>query len=55
VDVQKKTDTVVKLKVTNKGLKVGLPDGWLLEHPLTEADLHNEADYLKSIGIKLKI
>jgi exopolyphosphatase/guanosine-5'-triphosphate,3'-diphosphate pyrophosphatase len=50
-----KTDTVVKLKVTNRGLKVGLPDGWLLEHPLTEADLHNEADYLKSIGIKLKI
>jgi exopolyphosphatase/guanosine-5'-triphosphate,3'-diphosphate pyrophosphatase len=50
-----KTDTVVRLKVTNRGLKVGLPDGWLLEHPLTEADLHNEADYLKSIGIKLKI
>jgi len=49
------TDTFVKLKVTNKGLRIGLPNGWLIEHPLTEADLLHEADYLKSIGIKLKL
>lgn len=50
-----KTDTFVKLKVTDKGLRLRLPDAWLIEHPLTEADLLQEADYLKSIGLKLKI
>lgn len=49
------TDTFVKLNVTNKGLRIGLPNGWLIEHPLTEADLLQEADYLKSIGLKLKL
>ncbi|MBE0438402.1 MAG: exopolyphosphatase [Gammaproteobacteria bacterium] len=49
------TNTFVKLKVTNKGLRIGLPNGWLIEHPLTEADLLQEADYLKSIGIKIKL
>lgn len=49
------TDTVIKLKVNDKGLRVKLPEGWLIEHPLTEADLLHEAEYLKAIGVKLKI
>ncbi|MDH5357987.1 MAG: exopolyphosphatase [Gammaproteobacteria bacterium] len=49
------TDTVVKLKVTNSGLWLTLPEDWLNEHPLTAADLLQEADYLKAIDIKLKI
>jgi exopolyphosphatase/guanosine-5'-triphosphate,3'-diphosphate pyrophosphatase len=32
-----------------------LPAGWLSEHPLTESDLLREAEYLKDIGLKLKI
>ena len=50
-----KTDTLVTLKVTTKGLKLTFPEGWLEEHPLTEADLQQEAKYLKAIGVKLKI
>lgn len=49
------TDTFVKLKVTKKGLRLKLPLDWLEKHPLTEADLLQEAEYLKAIGIKLKI
>ncbi|NOQ94012.1 MAG: exopolyphosphatase [Methylophaga sp.] len=49
------TDTFVKLKVTKKGLRLKLPEGWLDKHPLTEADLLQEAKYLKSMGLKLKI
>lgn len=30
------------------------PENWLAEKPLTEADLNTEADYLKTVGIKLK-
>ncbi|MDC9725849.1 MAG: exopolyphosphatase [Gammaproteobacteria bacterium] len=49
------TDTFVKLKVTKKGLRLTLPEGWLDKHPLTEADLLQEAKYLKAIDLKLKI
>ena len=48
-------DTFVKLEVTNKGLRLGLPEGWLNKHPLTEADLLQEVEYLKAISLKLKI
>ena len=49
------TDTIVKLTVKEQGLRLGLPAGWLDEHPLTGADLSRESDYLKEIGIKLKL
>jgi len=49
------TDTQVTLKVTTKGLKLILPPQWLLRHPLTEADLMQEARYLKKMGVKLAI
>lgn len=50
-----KTDTYVRLNVTRKGLRVTLPEDWLADHPLTEADLFQEKKYLKKAGIKLKI
>ncbi len=50
-----RADTFVKLKVTKKGLRLTLPKGWLDKHPLTEADLLQEADYLSNIDIKLKV
>ncbi len=49
------TDTFVKLKVSKKKLRLKLPKGWLIEHPLTEADLLQEAEYLDAIGYKLKV
>ena len=49
------TDTYVKLAVTRKGLQLTLPEGWLNEHPLTEADLKQEKHYLKAINVRLKI
>lgn len=49
------TDTFVKLKATNKKIQLSLPAGWLAEHPLTEADLLAEVEYLDAINIKLKI
>ncbi len=48
-------DTYVKLKATKKGMKLTLPEGWLVQHPLTEADLLQEVEYLKKIDIKLKV
>jgi exopolyphosphatase/guanosine-5'-triphosphate,3'-diphosphate pyrophosphatase len=50
-----RTDTGIKLKAIDKGISIGLPLGWLSRHPLTEADLNQEADYLKSIKFKLKL
>jgi exopolyphosphatase/guanosine-5'-triphosphate,3'-diphosphate pyrophosphatase len=49
------TDTFVALKVKDNGLRLSLPKGWLSEHPLTEADLLREIEYLKDIEFKLKI
>lgn len=49
------TDTFLKLKATKKGLCLKLPKGWLIKHPLTEADLLQEASYLNAIGLTLKI
>lgn len=37
-----------------KTLQLQFPPGWLAEHPLTEADLVQEALYLKAIGYSLK-
>ena len=49
------TDTFVKLKASKKKLRLTLPEGWLIEHPLTEADLLQEIEYLEAIGFTLKI
>lgn len=49
------TDTFIKLKATKKGLRLELPLGWLDNHPLTEADLLQEKEYLKAIDVKLKL
>jgi len=36
-------------------LTLRLPEGWLRTHPLTEADLRQEAEYLATIGVKLRL
>src|SRR5699024_6562471 len=43
------------LKVDQRALKVKFPSGWLARHPLTEADLAQEAIYVKAGGYHLKV
>ncbi len=42
------------LAVKKKTLRLRFPEGWLAEHPLTAADLEQEADYLEKIGYRLE-
>ena len=42
-----------KLSAKNHELNLIFPDRWLLDHPLTQADLESEAEYLRDIGFKL--
>ncbi len=43
----------IVLQVTSKDIKVKFPPRWLEKHPLTQADLEQERDYLKEIQIVL--
>jgi len=43
------------LNVDDQKIELTFPDGWLDQHPLTRADLEQEAGYLHAIDIKLKI
>ncbi len=45
----------LRLAGRKKGLRLELPKGWLDEHPLTGADLHQEARYLAAAGVKLRL
>jgi exopolyphosphatase/guanosine-5'-triphosphate,3'-diphosphate pyrophosphatase len=49
------TDTYIKLRVDGKKLILTLPEGWLAEHPLTEADLMHEKSQLKKVDLRLSI
>ena len=42
------------LTAARHGLEVRFPAGWLAKHPLTEADLAQEADYLAASGWRLR-
>jgi len=44
----------VEARAKEKGLRLVFPEGWLDAHPLTRADLAQEASYLRSAGLKLK-
>jgi exopolyphosphatase/guanosine-5'-triphosphate,3'-diphosphate pyrophosphatase len=44
----------VVIRAQGKTLELTFPDGWLAEHPLTEADLEVEAAYLKSAKFTLE-
>lgn len=45
----------LKVAASTEGLHLSFPDGWLGEHPLTEADLAREAAYLESAGLTLRL
>ena len=48
-------DTYIKLRVEKKKIYLTLPEGWLAEHPLTEADLIHETEQLKKIDLRLYV
>lgn len=45
----------VRLRAKGRRLKLSLPAGWLQEHPLTRADLEQEAAYLQAAGYRLTV
>lgn len=45
----------LELRAKARSLEIEFPKGWLDDHPLTEADLEYEVDYLKAVGFKLKL
>ena len=44
----------ISFSIDNKKLMVEFPEGWLEHHPLTHADLEQEAEYLNNADIKLR-
>jgi len=42
------------LRVNGDKLRLRFPDGWLVAHPLTQADLNQEAAYLSAVGMRLR-
>ncbi len=44
----------VQLQVAGPQLTLQFPAGWLEDHPLTRADLEQEADYLKNAAFELR-
>jgi exopolyphosphatase/guanosine-5'-triphosphate,3'-diphosphate pyrophosphatase len=44
----------IELKARGRTLDAAFPKGWLAEHPLTAADLEQEADYLQAVGFRLR-
>ena len=45
----------IRLSVEKRKLRMGFADGWLQQHPLTEADLLREAELLRNIGFELDV
>ena len=45
----------IELSATPSSLVVRFPNRWLKEHPLSTADLHQEIDYLKNNGFRMRV
>lgn len=45
----------IKLAARVRTLELKFPTRWLDDHPLTRADIEQEADLLKAVGFKLKV
>jgi exopolyphosphatase/guanosine-5'-triphosphate,3'-diphosphate pyrophosphatase len=44
----------MRVQVDDRQIRLEFPDDWLAEHPLTEAELSREADYLANAGFTLQ-
>jgi exopolyphosphatase / guanosine-5'-triphosphate,3'-diphosphate pyrophosphatase len=45
----------IELAARSRSLEVRFPARWLKEHPLTMADLQQEAEYLRAVGFKFRV
>jgi exopolyphosphatase/guanosine-5'-triphosphate,3'-diphosphate pyrophosphatase len=45
----------IELSATPSSLVIRFPGRWLKDHPLTSADLHQEIDFLKPHGFRLRV
>ena len=45
----------LNIAIKSEAIVINFPAEWSNSHPLTEADLQTEADYLKVADIKLKV
>lgn len=45
----------IRASVTEPGFRLGLPTGWLDEHPMTQAALDEEIDEWSQLGVKLEV
>jgi exopolyphosphatase/guanosine-5'-triphosphate,3'-diphosphate pyrophosphatase len=44
----------ITVTVTENSILLKFADHWLNEHPLTKTDLEQEADYIRTVGYRLK-
>jgi exopolyphosphatase/guanosine-5'-triphosphate,3'-diphosphate pyrophosphatase len=44
----------IRVSATEESIQLKFPEGWLEEHPLTQADLDQERKHLKPVGYKLE-
>ena len=44
----------MRINVSDTAIRVAFPDDWLAEHPLTEAEISREAEYLAAAGFSLQ-
>jgi exopolyphosphatase/guanosine-5'-triphosphate,3'-diphosphate pyrophosphatase len=44
----------IELGARGRSLELSFPKGWLAGHPLTAADLEQEAEYLRAVGFRLR-
>ncbi len=45
----------IKLTASAKSLQLAFPSRWLADHPLTRADLRQEVQYLRAVGLRLRV
>jgi len=45
----------VELAARDQTLEVRFPPRWLKEHPLSVEDLHQEIEFLRAGGVKLRV
>lgn len=46
---------IMTLQASGSALTLSFPDGWLDEHPLTQADLEQEQEYFQAVGCALTL
>jgi exopolyphosphatase / guanosine-5'-triphosphate,3'-diphosphate pyrophosphatase len=45
----------IAVSAASKSLELHFPARWLKDHPLTSADLQQEVDYLRAVGLRLRV